>query len=51
MRNNNRLYEQAQIRENEYLAGDMLRRNEQPRGRRLIAGLSRRLRRDQPNQG
>jgi hypothetical protein len=48
----NRLYELAQIRENEYVVADMVRRGEHRRGNRLIAGVARRLRRrDHSNEG
>ncbi|MDQ6846930.1 MAG: hypothetical protein M3019_05020 [Candidatus Dormibacteraeota bacterium] len=42
---NNRLYELAQMRENEYVAG-LVHRGGERRGNRLIAGVTRRLRRD-----
>lgn len=44
MKSNNRLYELAQMRENEYIAG-MAHRSGERRGNRLIAGVTRRLRR------
>ena len=42
---NNRLYELAQMRENEYVAG-LVHRGGERRGKRLVAGVARRLRRD-----
>jgi hypothetical protein len=42
---NNRLYELAQIRENEYMLTDMVRQGRRRRGDLLIAGVARRLRR------
>jgi hypothetical protein len=44
MRNNNRLYELAQIRENEYILADLVRRGGDHRSHRLIANVARRLR-------
>jgi hypothetical protein len=45
MRNNNRLYELAQMRENEYMLADLVRRGGGRRSNRLIARMARRLRR------
>jgi hypothetical protein len=42
---NNRLYELAQIRENEYMLADMIRRGGHRQSNGRIAGMARRLRR------
>jgi hypothetical protein len=44
MRNNNRLYELAQMRENEYMLADLVRRGGDRRSNRLLANVARRLR-------
>jgi hypothetical protein len=44
MRNNNRLYELAQMRENEYMLADLVRRGGDRRRNRLLANVARRLR-------